>query len=347
MMYKKALFSTCLLAVWLVLEPQGASAQWGSKADMYSEDGVQVGVDSRVFSVLTMLNQHGFNAEKYLGPEPLKQPQYSETRVRIRKLMRRLGPVQKKFRGFIDKTPKAFDWYVSQALIAGKAPGFETTMSDDAEVRAIAEYLHNWYHEEGGSGFYDIAVKMEKARQGALVDAINTMTATIQNTIIMGDTEDALLEEELNPLGRVVVIIAPMAPHGWLERIETPDVTYVVTGPWKEEGHVQKVANVVAVAFARTLVGGQVQAQPEKLEAFKKLHAQWSGERQKPETALFLAAEIIACASYQHATESEVCPLSVALEDPQGAKTTNKIKKKLTKLVKEKALFKDILPEIL
>ncbi len=344
---KKAFFSACLAVAGLLMVAHPASAQWGSKADMYSEDGVQVGVDSRVFSVLTMLNQHGFNAEKYLGPEPLKQPQYSETRVRIRKLMRRLGPVQKKFRGFIDKTPEGFERYVARALVAGKAPGFETTMSDDAKARALAEYLHNWYHEEGGSGFYDIAVKMEKSRQAALVEAINTMTATIQSTIIMGDTEDALLEEELNPLGRVVVVIAPMAPHGWLTRIETPDVTYVVTGPWREDTHVQEVANVVAVAFARTLVGGLVQAQPGKLEAFKKVHSQWSEEAPKPDSAAFLAAEIIACASYQHATESEVCPLSVALQDPQGVKTTNKIKKKLTKLVKDKALFKDILPEIL
>jgi hypothetical protein len=95
------------------------------------------------------------------------------------------------------------------------------------------------------------------------------------------------------------------------------------------------------------LVGGLVEAHPEKLNAYKKVHGEWSGTGHKPSTVTFLAAEIVACASYQHATESDVCPLSLALEDPQGVKTTGKIKKKLTKLLKEKALFKDILPEIL
>ena len=46
-------------------------AQWGARAGMYSEDGVQVGVDQRVFSVLTMLNQHGFNQDPMRGQTPL------------------------------------------------------------------------------------------------------------------------------------------------------------------------------------------------------------------------------------------------------------------------------------
>ena len=246
---KTIFFSGLALLGTLTLAGQGL-AQWGSKADMYSEDGVQVGVDSRVFSVLAMLNQHGFDADKYLGQEPLKKPQFGEARSRIRGLMRRMGPVQKRFGGFIAKHPQPFSWYVAQALEAGKSPGFETTVSDKKEVRAIASSIHDWFHE-GGLWIFDIAVKMGKTEQAALIEAINTITATVQHTVVMGETEDALLEEELNPLGRVVVVLAPMAPHEWLERVDTADVSYVVTGPWKSEDHVQTVANAVAVAFAR------------------------------------------------------------------------------------------------
>ena len=91
-------------------------------------------------------------------------------------------------------------------------------MKDEKDVRTMGTFIHDWFHEEGGSGFYDIAVKMNKPQQMEILESINTATAALQSTIVVGDAEDALLEEELNPLGRVVVIIAPMAPHDMLLR---------------------------------------------------------------------------------------------------------------------------------
>ncbi len=104
----------------LALAVNEVHAQWGSRAGMYSEDGVQVGVDQRVFSVLTMLNQHGFNEEPYLGPAPIKSPQFSETRTRVRGLMRRKGQVQKKFGKYIAANPNSYQWYMEQSLHVGK-----------------------------------------------------------------------------------------------------------------------------------------------------------------------------------------------------------------------------------
>ena len=119
-------------------------------------------------------------------------------------------------------------------LHIGQGPAFETTMKDEKDVRTMGTFIHDWFHEEGGSGFYDIAVKMNKPQQMEILESINTATAALQSTIVVGDAEDALLEED-SIHGRVVVIIAPMAPHDMLLRSQNADVTYLVTGPYKKE----------------------------------------------------------------------------------------------------------------
>ena len=181
-----------------------------------------------------------------------------------------------------------------------------------------------------------------------IVEAINTATAALQGTLVVGDAEDALLEEELNPLGRVEVVIAPMAPHDVITRIENEDVTYVVTGPWKKEGHLQKISEVVSVAFARTLIGAQVALQKDALQKHQKLFDGWSGAEQKrPENTNLLLSEMIACAAHQIANETEDCPLSPVLEDPDTLVVVGKLKKKLAKLAVEGAVFGAILPDLL
>ena len=323
-------------------------AQWGARAGMYSEDGVQIGVDQRVFSVLTMLNQHGFNDEPYLGAEPIKIPQFSETRVRVRGLMRRKGQVQKSFGKFINANAQTYQWYIEQSLHVGKGPAFETTMKDDKLVRKIGTFLHDWFHEEGGSGFYDIAVKMNKNVQMDIVESINTSTAALQNTLVVGDAEDALLEEELNPLGRVVVILAPMAPHDVIFRFENEDVTYVVTGPFKKEGHIGQIAQVVSVAFGRTLIGAQVALQKDALKKYQKLFQGWKGpSAQKPSSIELLVSEMIGCAAHQLANETEQCLLSPVTSDEATMAEVLKLKKKLSKLAVDGAPFGSILPDLL
>ncbi len=332
----------------IALSVNEVQAQWGARAGMYSEDGVQIGVDQRVFSVLTMLNQHGFNDDPYHGPEPIKSPQFSETRVRVRGLMRRKGQVQKSFGKFVQAHPQTYQWYMEQALHVGKGPAFETTMKDDKVVRKLGTFLHDWFHEEGGSGFYDIAVKMNKNLQMDIVESINTSTAALQNTLVVGDAEDALLEEELNPLGRVVVVLAPMAPHDVIYRFENEDVTYVITGPYKKEGHVGQISQVVSVAFARTLIGAQVALQKEALKRFQKLLKGWQGPKdQKPANVELLVSEMIGCAAHQIANETEQCVLSPVTLDKDTMSEVAKLKKKLNKLAVDGAPFGTILPDLL
>ena len=208
--------------------------------------------------------------------------------------------------------------------------------------------LHDWFHEEGGSGFYDIAVKMNKNLQVSIVDVINTQTAALQSTLVIGDSEDALLEEELNPLGRVVVVIAPMAPHDFLARIDIEDVTFVVTGPWKKEGHLNEIAEVVSVAYGRTIIAAQIALQEKGLKRYQKIFDNWSGDADsRPADVPTMVSEMMACAAHQIAHENDTCLQSPALTDEKAAKAVGKMKVKLAKLAVEGAVFSAILPDLL
>ena len=221
-------------------------------------------------------------------------------------------------------------------------------MKDEKDVRTMGTFIHDWFHEEGGSGFYDIAVKMNKPQQMEILESINTATAALQSTIVVGDAEDALLEEELNPLGRVVVIIAPMAPHDMLLRSQNADVTYLVTGPYKKEGHLPSLTGAVSVAFGKTLIGAQVALQKNALNRFKKAFDSWQGDQsQKPASLDAFVSELIACAAHQVANETDVCPLSPVVTDQASQAELAKLRKKLGRLAVEGAPFASILPDLL
>jgi hypothetical protein len=177
---------------------------------------------------------------------------------------------------------------------------------------------------------------------------INTQTAALQNTLVVGDSEDALLEEELNPLGRVIVVIAPMAPHEYLARFDSEDMTYVVTGPWKKEDHINLIAEVVSVAFGRTLIGAQIALQEDALKRYQKLFDQWSGQADlRPDSTAALVSEMMACAAHQITHEKDTCLQSPAFADEKITKEVGKMKKKLIKLAVEGAVFSAILPDLL
>ena len=52
-------FSTLILVVAISLSSAPALAQWGSTSSLYTQDGVEVSIDPRVFSVFAMLNALG------------------------------------------------------------------------------------------------------------------------------------------------------------------------------------------------------------------------------------------------------------------------------------------------
>ena len=60
-----------------------ASAQLSSSS-VFTDDGVEIGVEPRVFSLFALLNDAGYDNESVLGSEPLLRPKFSTVREKLR-----------------------------------------------------------------------------------------------------------------------------------------------------------------------------------------------------------------------------------------------------------------------
>src|SRR5689334_864675 len=92
------------VALVLALSAPAANAQWSAQ-NLYTEDGVEIGVDSRIFTLFAMLNGLGFDEDTLRGPAPLHRPQYASGRVKARQNLGRPGPSLKALDAVLAKNP--------------------------------------------------------------------------------------------------------------------------------------------------------------------------------------------------------------------------------------------------
>jgi hypothetical protein len=251
---KKLLTAPALVVLLAVTLAFPVSAQWGG-GGLYTENGVEVSVDSRVFAVFAMLNASGFDKDLE-GPPPLYRPQHSEARTSTRRRMGRPGSAVRSFAGVVEKNPAAPRAYVSAALQMGAAPKFSAGKGASKLTRGIAKPVAAWFNEEGGGAIYRKVSATQKGAQKKLLKPVAALTTAVGKHVrVQADDDDILAAEESGPDGRVVVVLNDLDAHGTLQRVQVGDVFYVVAGPRSgKKGSDDALVHAVALAYARTLL---------------------------------------------------------------------------------------------
>ena len=299
-----------LALVVTALATPAVLAQWGSGSSLFTEDGVEIAVDSRVVAVFGMLNALGYDRETIFGPEPLRRPQFSEARVKARKLIGRPGEGMQAFTKVVEKNPLPPAAYTRAALELGNAPRFTPSKDASALTKAIYEPLRLWFNEEGGATLNRTVTREGKAAQKKVASPVNKMCRTLGKIAKLGDEEDQLLDES-GPSGRVIVALNPLDAHGTLLRRDLGELTYIVAGPLRD-GDTQPVVDAAGLAFARTLVRTEAEknAGPTSLAA---VYTKLSKAGQKAMgSQKELATELVACALVWQVSKKlpPVCPAS-------------------------------------
>lgn len=240
------------LACGLALAAAPARAQWSSVQSLYTEDGVEVGVDTRVATLFVMLNGLGFDGDTLVGPLPLERPQHTKARERARASLGRPGAALKALGAVVDKHPRPRADYLAAALELGAAPNLEVK-AGSALASALAGPMRDWLNEEGGAQLVKLVgeeVKPEQKRLLPLLDKpIKSMTALVR----LGDAQDQLLDDS-GAQGRVALVINQLDAHGTLSRVQRGELTAVVAGPSRGAADDDAAVNAVVAAYARTLV---------------------------------------------------------------------------------------------
>lgn len=241
-----------LLALFLAAP---ATAQWNAQS-LFTEDGVEVGLDARVFALFSMFNGIGYDVDDRLGPAPLFRPQYSAARTKIRQNLGRRGSALKALEDVLAKHPLPVEDYVVAALELGPPPSFDAKGKSPL-AQALATPMAEWFGDEGGAGLMRIVAEEVKPTQKRVLPALDKSIKATTKLIRLGDAQDQLLDDS-GPQGRVIVVVNELDRHRRLQIVKQGDVTYVVTGALEASSD-EAVVNAATLAYSRTLVWREAQ----------------------------------------------------------------------------------------
>ncbi len=234
----------------LTTTPAAHAEAWSAQA-LYTQDGVEIGVDARVFALYSMLNALGFDGDESVGPAPLYRPQYSPARAKMRGNLGRRGQAMTAMDAVVQKNPLPARAYLDAVLELGPPPNFDAKGASPLAV-ALAAPLADWYNDEGGAAALRAVADEAKVTQKRLLPALDAAITSTTKLVRLGDAQDQLLDDS-GALGRVIVVVNDLDRHNTLQRVSHGELTYIVTGPI-DAAHDDAVINAATVVYGRTLV---------------------------------------------------------------------------------------------
>jgi hypothetical protein len=269
-----------------------AHAQWSS-ASVFTEDGVELGVEPRIFALFALMNSAGYDKESVFGPPPLERPAFEPTREKLRQNLGRSS--LKEAADLFAKFPGSTVDYVNAVLELGPAPKFDDKAAKSPLAKALAGPLREWFNEEGGSSLLRNAYEGARSNQKRLLPLLAKATGDVTKTVRLGDASDQLLDGG-GAQGRVAIVLNDLDAHGTFFVVTAGETTGIVTGPSRGEADDNTTIDAATLAYARTVVAAEadkVTAAGTLVEGHGKL-----GDAAKaalPTDKLY-ARELLACA---------------------------------------------------
>ena len=260
-----------VVVVGLLIATLPVRAQWSS-ASVFTEDGVELGVEPRIFALYAILNGAGYDSESVHGPLPLQRPKYSAMREKLRQnIGRTTSPELIKL---IATHPVSVQEYAAAVLELGPAPRFDDKGAVSPLAKQLAVHLREWFNEEGGSAQLRAANEEARATQKRLLPALDTAIKGTTKLVRLGETSDQLLDDTGGATGRVAIVINELDAAGTLFVLQAKDTTGIVTGPARGPADDDAVLDAAVFAYAKTLVAAEtakVAAAGTLIEGFSKL----------------------------------------------------------------------------
>ena len=269
-----------------------AHAQWSS-ASVFTEDGVELGVEPRIFSLFALMNSAGYDKETMFGPPPLERPAFEPTREKLRQNLGRSS--LQEAADLFGKFPGSTQDYVNAVLELGPAPKFDDKSATSPVAKALAGPLREWFNEEGGSSLLRNAYEDARANQKRLLPLLAKSIGDVTKTVRLGDASDQLLDDG-GAQGRVAIVLNDLDAHGAFFVVTAGDTTGIVTGPSRGDADDTNTVDAATLAYARTVVA----AQADKVVSAGTLVEGWAKLGAPAKAALptdkLYARELLACA---------------------------------------------------
>ena len=250
--------TTALAAVSLLAPASaGAAGDWASS--LFSEGGVEVRADERVFTLFALFN--AMNDAPILRKDPIAKRDYDAVRQRVRDLLRIDPKLRPEFEAFFDQHPQPIRSYIAFVLALGDAPKFELTKAlpkEAAGLKGFEALLARFY----ASSKIGVLFERETAAQR---ESLKQFAALVDAPILKA--REILRNPETDESPRLVLVVNLLDGRGSGYGVGFGNETYLVVGPLGQEADISPAVK----AFARVSTQTAAEAGFKSLKGGKGL----------------------------------------------------------------------------
>jgi len=251
----------CAAGAAIVLAvPFAAQAEdWANS--LYSEGGIELRADERVFTLFAALNEMGLDDAPVSRKDPIPKREYDPVRQQVRDAVNLDPALRAKFEAFFDAHPAPLRTYTAYVLSLGDAPGFaapEKPAKELAQLAGFEKLLAEFYAQHGIQKLFDAVQPQHREALKRYQPVVDKPIAAAREILKAPETDES---------PRVVLVLNLLDGRGSSYGVGTADETWLVVGPAAATPDPMAIVK----AFARVEVQGAAEKGNGALKGGKQL----------------------------------------------------------------------------
>ena len=231
-----------LATLLLVAAPAAAQGDWTSS--LYSEGGVELRADERVFTLFAALNALGYDEAPVTRLYPVARRDFDPVRRKVRDAVRLEPALREKFEAFFDKNPLPVRAYTAYALTLGSAPTFAQEKPVAAELNRLKGFEVLLAELYASANLATLFAEVGPSQRDALKRYSGAIDAPLKKV------RELMKSPEIDESPRVVLVVNVLDARGAGLGVGLKDEIWLVVGPSGGEPDL----GAIVKAFARVLV---------------------------------------------------------------------------------------------
>jgi hypothetical protein len=231
-------------AIALAIPTAAPAEDWANS--LYTEGGIELRADERVFTLFAALNEMGLDDAPITRKDPIPKREYDAVRQQVRDVVTLDPALRGKFEAFFDKNPAPLRTYTAYVLALGAAPAFaapEKLGKDIAALKGFEALLAEFYAKAGIKKIFDAAQPAHRETLKRYAPVVDKPIAASRDILKAPETDDS---------PRLVLVVNLLDGRGTSYGVGTADETWLVVGPAGTTPDTQAIAK----AFARVEIQG-------------------------------------------------------------------------------------------
>lgn len=274
-------------ALALLSVPSSARGERDWFASVYTDEGIEVRADERVFTLYAVLNAMGYDEAPLARVAPVAKRELHPVRARLRGALHLAPELAGELDAFFDAHPFSVEEYARYALSLGGPPGFERTSASAPQLQGFELLLARAYHAGGVAALFQQAYGEYRPALRSYHAVVDAPAGAIRRSLRLRES-DAL---------RIAVVVNLLDGQGKVVAATFGEELFLVVGPTQTPNLIAVATEVARAHLAATAAARAREAAPalERLArafAEEALGLQARSQARSGDDALELSARV-------------------------------------------------------